>query len=292
MRHSPCIGICKLDDATGYCLGCGRTGREIGDWIAMSEGQRDAVWSELPVRLSKLSVRVQLLPWTCEELVTWAAGTIVGRAGTWVTGAPGAVAEFPCTAERPISVEAGSGSMIARAPDASFRLRLNDKVRAFYFSEGGAIVLGLPRARAVVPSSQAIQTLGPDLDAIDAEHQGELLFDFGIGRKNSRFCIRTGDELLASELTCQRGRHWSDAMASIGKQILAASPARVVETAAARIEVFTKIPSPAETSPPGAHTHFLPDFLKGGEEIPSRLTLPDYASPVAIFYPHDSGKKA
>lgn len=285
MRHSPCIGICKLDDATGYCLGCGRTGREIGDWIAMSESQRDAVWSELPSRLANLSVRVRLLPWTREELIAWANDTIAARRGTWVTGAPGAVAEFPCTSERTIDVEAGSDGVIARAPDASFRLTVSDKVRAFSFSEGGPIVLGLPKARAAIPSSPVLQSLGMDSQAIDARHQAEQLFDYGIGRKYSRFCVRTGDAALASSLSAQGGRHWSEVMMAIGMQVIAASPNRVVESAAARIEVFTKIPMPGDQSPAGAHTHFLPDFLKGGEEIASSLALPDYAAPIAIFYP-------
>ncbi|PKM06065.1 MAG: DUF1289 domain-containing protein [Gammaproteobacteria bacterium HGW-Gammaproteobacteria-4] len=29
---SPCIGICELD-ATGYCVGCHRTGDEIAGWL-------------------------------------------------------------------------------------------------------------------------------------------------------------------------------------------------------------------------------------------------------------------
>ncbi|MBS0239177.1 MAG: DUF1289 domain-containing protein [Proteobacteria bacterium] len=288
MRHSPCIGICKLDDSTGYCLGCGRTGREIGDWIAMNESQRDAVWSELPSRLAKLSVRVRLLPWTREELVAWARDTIVARGGTWVTGAPGAVAEFPCTAERTIDIEARSDVVIARAPDASFRLAVNDKVRAFSFGEGGPIVLGLPRGRAAILSSPVLQSLGPDSQAIDARHQADQLFDYGIGRKYSRFCVRTGDAALASSLSAQDGRHWSEVMTAIGMQVIAASPNRVVESAAARIEVFTRIPMPGAQSPAGAHTHFLPDFLTGGEEITSSLALPDYAAPVAIFYPREA----
>jgi predicted Fe-S protein YdhL (DUF1289 family) len=285
MRHSPCIGICKLDDATGYCLGCGRTGTEIGDWVSMSEGQRDAVWLTLPSRLSALSARVRLLPWTRDELVNWVRDTIETRRGAWVTGAPGAIAEFPCTAERAISVDVGPDSLAARAQDASFRLRVSDKVRAFAFSEGGPIVLGLPKARAAIRSSSVLTSLGSDSDAIDALHSTEQLFDYGIGRKNSRFCIRTSDDALASLLTDYAGRHWADVMKAIGMQVLAASPARVVESAAARIEVFAKIPAPGEQSPPGAHTHFLPDYLKSGEEIATSLALPDYAAPVAIFYP-------
>lgn len=36
---TPCIGVCWLDD-DGYCVGCRRTGEEIGRWRAMSEPER------------------------------------------------------------------------------------------------------------------------------------------------------------------------------------------------------------------------------------------------------------
>lgn len=32
MPESPCTGVCRLDGA-GVCLGCGRTGAEIGEWL-------------------------------------------------------------------------------------------------------------------------------------------------------------------------------------------------------------------------------------------------------------------
>ena len=286
MRHSPCIGICKLDDATGYCLGCGRTGNEIGDWISMSEGQRDAVWQKLPARLSTLSVRVRLMPWTRDELVNWVRDSLEAKRGTWVAGAPGAVAEFPCNSARTVSVDAGLDSVIAHAPDASFRLRINEKVRAFAFKEGGPIVLGLPKGRAAVRSSSVLQPLGPDADAIDEGQRSEQLFDLGFGRQNSQFCVRTGDEALASTLSAHAGGRWPEVMSAIGNQLVSASPNRVVESAAARIEVFTKIPLPGGQSPAGARAHFLPDVLKTDREIAAGLELPDYAAPVAIFYPN------
>jgi hypothetical protein len=58
-----------------------------------------------------------------------------------------------------------------------------------------------------------------------------------------------------------------------------------VESTLARIEVFAPIPLPGGRSPAGAHTHFLPQLLASGEDIPGRLALPDYATPIAIFYP-------
>ena len=140
-RHSPCVGICTLDDTTGYCLGCGRSRDEVAQWVAMSEDQRDAVWLKLPARLETLGVRVRLLPWTPEDILVWVAETIAGRRGTWTIGASGAVEKFPCTAKLEIEIEEFSDAIVARTPEASFRLRLNDKVRAFAFAEGGPIVL-------------------------------------------------------------------------------------------------------------------------------------------------------
>lgn len=36
---TPCIGVCRLDER-GYCVGCQRTGEEIGRWGAMSDVER------------------------------------------------------------------------------------------------------------------------------------------------------------------------------------------------------------------------------------------------------------
>jgi predicted Fe-S protein YdhL (DUF1289 family) len=47
---TPCIGLCRLD-VHGYCIGCLRTGEEIGRWRAMSDAERLRVMREvLPLR--------------------------------------------------------------------------------------------------------------------------------------------------------------------------------------------------------------------------------------------------
>lgn len=70
----------------------------------------------------------------------------------------------------------------------------------------------------------------------------------------------------------------------IAEQITSLRPTRIVETAVARIEVFSPIAPPVGDAP-GTPTHGLPVFLKSSEDIPASPALPDYASPVAIFYP-------
>jgi hypothetical protein len=47
---SPCIGICKLDQKSGLCLGCKRTIDEIGRWAMLDDPARQAIVDQLPTR--------------------------------------------------------------------------------------------------------------------------------------------------------------------------------------------------------------------------------------------------
>jgi predicted Fe-S protein YdhL (DUF1289 family) len=283
------VGVCQIDQANGWCLGCGRSGEEIGRWLGLSDAERLALWDELPGRLDKLAVAARLMPWNRRELAEWVHSTLTQRSGSWVTGVPGAVAEFPAGPGRAIEVSQSEEEITARGADAQFRLRLHDKLRAFAIGNDGPIVLTLPRGRASLPKADILTSLGPDAQAIDAGHRDHELFDFGIGRQSVRFCVRTGDAELRAALSALAGQSWQRVMHDAGMLILAKSPDRIVETALARIEVFARIPAPGEQSPAGTHTHFLPAFLQSGEEASTDLAVPPFALPVAIYYP-PSGK--
>lgn len=54
---SPCTKICTIDSVTGFCLGCGRTGTEIGQWTSMSREERIALKRALPERMAILAQR-------------------------------------------------------------------------------------------------------------------------------------------------------------------------------------------------------------------------------------------
>lgn len=54
---SPCILVCAIEQASGFCYGCGRTRTEIGDWLTMSADQRNAVMADLPGRLETVERR-------------------------------------------------------------------------------------------------------------------------------------------------------------------------------------------------------------------------------------------
>ncbi len=47
---SPCIGVCRLDPATGLCAGCMRTLDEIAAWPAAGSAERLAIVQRLRTR--------------------------------------------------------------------------------------------------------------------------------------------------------------------------------------------------------------------------------------------------
>ncbi len=50
MTPSPCINICRMDAATGWCHGCQRTLQEIAAWSGLADADKRAVWQALPAR--------------------------------------------------------------------------------------------------------------------------------------------------------------------------------------------------------------------------------------------------
>lgn len=51
---SPCVKICSIDAATGWCRGCGRTMGEIAGWSDTAPATRRAVLAALPARMAAL----------------------------------------------------------------------------------------------------------------------------------------------------------------------------------------------------------------------------------------------
>ena len=51
---SPCVNVCRMDEATGLCLGCLRTLDEIALWSVLDEEDKRAVWAALAQRRGRL----------------------------------------------------------------------------------------------------------------------------------------------------------------------------------------------------------------------------------------------
>jgi predicted Fe-S protein YdhL (DUF1289 family) len=52
---SPCIGVCRLDEAATRCLGCLRTLDEIAAWSRAGEAQKRAIWRAIAERRAALA---------------------------------------------------------------------------------------------------------------------------------------------------------------------------------------------------------------------------------------------
>ncbi|MEM1277310.1 MAG: DUF1289 domain-containing protein [Pseudomonadota bacterium] len=285
---SPCTGICKLDDATGWCLGCGRSGDEIGFWGSETEGWRAQVWDLIPQRLRHLGVAGHRLPWTTQEIRAFVATSLEQQTGTWVMGVVGAVAEFKAPPDTPVDVTVQGDHVIARTRNGALRMLINEEVRALAFDppDQGAhprILLAAKRERGRLPVSRGVADLGEDRESLLPD-RGNALFDLGLCRKEARFCVRVAEGAAKEALQRASGLPIAEGLSQIGAALLAESPTRIVETALGRIEVQGQIPGPNARSPDGSHTHLLPDHLETGRALPVGMDLPRAYLPGAIFW--------
>ncbi|NRB04685.1 MAG: DUF1289 domain-containing protein [Rhodobacteraceae bacterium] len=286
---SPCTGICKLDEATGWCLGCARTGEEMDGWRVQSEAARREVWEQIPGRLKELGVTCRRLPWTTDYIRSFVTSTLEAGRGTWVIGVVGAVAEFTAAQDANVDVHVDGDDITAYTQNGAMRAKINDDVRALTFDpphweRETRIVLAVKRERGRLPVASGVEDLGPDTDAL-VQEQNSKLYDLGLGRKEGRFCVRLGKGAAQEALDGSTRLIFPQALHRIAGPLVAESPTRVVESALGRIEVQGQIPPPDATSPAGPHTHLLPDHLETCRALPVGMDLPRAYLPGAIFYP-------
>lgn len=278
--HSPCIGVCRLDEETGYCLGCGRTAFEVSEWASADDERKTLIWQSLPTRLEMLGTKVRLMPWSPVAVGDWVAERLRERTGTWIVGSMAASAAFAAGLE--VAVRQTPTEITACQKEGAFRLELHEKLRAFSFGADpirSMVVLALPRTRISLPVASGLTPLGPDIRAVDPEHRSLSLFDLGVGGKEVRICLRTANSALAENLHAASGQQWNSEMSSIDAAHL------VVETALSRVEKYApKFPLGDSLSGmvPG---HLLEQLSNRGRDTSVETTLPRWAVPVAVYSP-------
>ncbi len=52
---SPCVSVCRMDAASGLCVGCLRTLDEIARWGNADISYKRAVWTNIEARLIQLA---------------------------------------------------------------------------------------------------------------------------------------------------------------------------------------------------------------------------------------------
>ena len=241
--------------------------------------------------LIALASPADVYPGTQTRYALFVVRSLQENQGTWVAGVVGAVGEFTAAPGNKVHVDFEGDIIVATTPGARLRFHIDDHVRALTFdpkvtpTREMRVMLSVKRERGRPEVAHVLSPLGKDCSAIAAADWDATLFDLGLGRKEARFCVRTGPGPLNDALVRADGTAFPDNLPKIGPALLEASPARVIETALGRIEVMTPIPAPTGKSPLGPHTHLLPDHLASGRATPAGMDLPRAYLPGAIFYP-------
>jgi predicted Fe-S protein YdhL (DUF1289 family) len=288
---SPCVGFCRLDEASGLCVGCARSAAEIAAWKSAPSAVLEQVWSELPRRRERLGISLHRLGWDIDRIRSFVSESVRAGGGAWVFGVFGAVAEFCVGLGESCDVDDAGESFTACTPRGAIRFEISPQVRALGVTAvigsvmKEVVVMAVPKGDIRRPVNHSLAALGPDREAIRPGEREDRLFDLGLGAKAAGFCVRVSAPDLARDLEDRIGQGWADLLSGLSGRIVSASPTRVVLTPIGRVEIYTPIPPPGGRSPDGPHTHLLPTQLAVGRETPPGLDLPDSLAPCAIFYP-------
>ena len=71
---SPCIGICKLDQKSGLCIGCKRTIDEIGRWAMLADPERQAIIDQLDASSNAIGSDSAIDFGVKSTFLTWVSG--------------------------------------------------------------------------------------------------------------------------------------------------------------------------------------------------------------------------
>lgn len=283
---SPCVGICKIDEASGWCRGCGRSEEEIAAWALAEDARRTAIWDLLPARIAALGIAITRLPWRRERIAEFAAASLREKTGTWVFGGDGAFTQFPCAGDEPCDISVTDNNITAVTPRGGLQLAIGENVRALQLHggmpEGNAILLVVLKAKASLPVATGLTPLGPDTGALNPEYRGEPLFDLGLGRPDLQLCIRTGASKLAEMLNRLAGEDISEVLRAAGPAIRDHCPTRVFVSPLGRAEIFSHALVQGAALNEIALTPA--EFARAGREAPCYELPPPYALGAA-FYP-------
>ncbi|GLR54794.1 hypothetical protein KYK30_19830 [Shinella yambaruensis] len=221
---------------------------------------------------------------------------LVDEKAGWSMGSFGAIAEFH--QDKGEYLEADAPALFVRATRRG-AIRLNaatvDRIEPVAYETlspkphrwSHAVALCLPHREAAGNRRDTLTELGPDEDAVRPADRRAILFDMGLGLPQCDFCIRTADPDLLAILRENAGRSLFDPANPAGGAILKAHPHRVALTRIGRVEVFQKIggPDTGGVSPPGPHTHLLPQLLKAKRTHSANTPIPDHLVPLGYLHP-------
>jgi hypothetical protein len=135
-----------------------------------------------------------------------------------------------------------------------------------------AVAFCLPAEEARRPESEVVTELGPDTQALRPRDNGGILFDLGVGGPFADLLVRTADPELVAVLRAAEGSAVDDPAHDLTGVLTAPGVARIVRTAAGRIETGEPLRVP------------LTD-LRGGRTHPPTAPVPDDRVPCVVVAP-------
>jgi len=281
---SPCVGTCRLDPATGWCVGCGRDADELTGWRDFDAAGRAAVWAALPERLRQLGQDCRLLPWAPDDALAGIAMLVKAPGTVLVMGVEGAVAEFMAAPGGAVLTRQYGNVLELHTTGARARLVAHPGLRVF--QGPGRMALTLHRSR-FKPMPAVITDLGPDTEAVCTADRDAALVDLGLGRPGFRFAVRLADPALVELARRHLGRSLFAHSGELIAALIAAAPTRVLTTPLGRVEVEGPIDRADHAGP---HTHLLPEHLAGGRPLGTGLILPEaYLAAALVLEPEARG---
>lgn len=231
------------------------------------------------------------------ELNTILAAHMADWRSGWSMGSFGAVCEFMWDEGEAALETAGHSSFERATARGGIRLEstiLDSIIPVAYelpspktHRWSHALALCLPRDRVTASRRAVLTELGPDEKAVCPQDRTAILFDLGLALPQCDFCIRTADPELLAVLRENAGLAVFDPASKAMPAVLKAHPHRIAITGAGRIEVYQKIggPDTGGISPPGPHTHLLPQLMKSGRTHSANTPIPDDLMPLGFLHP-------
>ena len=268
---SPCVGTCRLDPGTGWCVGCGRDADELTRWRDYGEADRAAIWRRLGARLDRLGQTCRLLPWTPEAAVARVADLATMQGAVVSMGVDGAAATFGALPGHGVVARTGGSRATLITSGATAWLQARPGLRVF--GGDGWLVLALHRSR-FAPMPAGLAECAPEAEGV--------VIDLGLGLTGFRFLLRTTDAALVRLLRRSLGRPLASTSGAVLAALAAAAPTRIVESPAGRIEIDRPW---GEAAGPGPTATLSPGLTTRNAGLASGLALPPGYLAAAVLVP-------
>lgn len=209
----------------------------------------------------------------------------------WTVGTFGAIAEFMRDQSEPVVIVDEPRQMSVSTSRGGISFGSLDGVKAFASESatgsmwGHRVSLCLRDAQCETSRRTVLTEMGADDAAIRPEDRAAILFDMGLGTRQVDVCIRVSDPTLCGLLRDHLGRSLFEPGNPVMSAVIAAGPHRVFIARFARCEVYQGIPTAEGRSPPGPHTHVLPELIKSGRTHAATEPVPEGFVPCAHLIP-------